>query len=71
MEEETNVEAENVTTTNVKVKKADAEDKDAPNSHGNISIRMVAAHTAALNESPKEPGTKTLPQLETCGEVAP
>ena len=70
-EEETNAEAETVTNPNVKGKEADAEDKDAPNSHGNISTRMFAAHTAVLNASPKEPGTKTPPPLKTCRDAAP
>ena len=70
-EEETNAEAETITTTDVKVKKADTEDKDAPNSHTNIATRMVAVHTAVLNTSPKEPGTKTPPPLKKCRETAP
>ena len=49
VEEETNSEAETVTTPNVK------EIKDSPNSHANISTRMVSTHTAVLNASPKDP----------------
>ena len=67
VEEETNAESENVTTTIVKGKKADAEDKDAPNSHTHIATRMVAAHTSVLNASPKDPGTKTPPPLKNAG----
>ena len=70
-EEETNTETETVATTVVKGKKEDAEDEDAPNSHANISTRMVAAHTAVLNASLKDPGTKTPPPLKTCREAAP
>ena len=69
--EETNLESETVATTNVKVKKADAEDKDAPNSHANIATLMVAAHIAVLNAIPKEPGTKIPPPLKTCREASP
>ena len=71
MEEEKNAESETVTTTIVKDKKENAEDKDTPNSHANISTCMVAAHTAVLNASPKELGTKTPPPLRTCREAAP
>ena len=71
LEEETNAEAETVTTTIVKDRKADAEDEDAPNSHENISTRMVAAHTAVLNACLKELGTKTPPPLKICREEAP
>ena len=70
-EEETNTEAETVTITIVKGKEADAEDEDTPNSHANISTRMVAAHTEVLNAIPKEPVTKTPPPLKTCKEAAP
>ena len=70
-EEETNSESETVTTTVVKCKKTDAEGEDAPNSHENISTRMVAAHTEVINVSPKYLGTKTLPPLRTCREAAP
>ena len=70
-EEEMNAVAETVTTTNVKGKKSDTEDEDAPNSHTNIATRMVSAHTAVLNASPKEPGTKTPPPLKTFREAAP
>ena len=70
-EEETNTEAETVTTPNMKGKEADAEDEDAPNSHANISTRMVAAHTEVLNAIPKDPVTKTPPPLKTCKEEAP
>ena len=71
MEEETNAEAETVTTPNVKGKEVDAKDEDSPNSHANIFTRVVAAHTSVLNSSPKELGTKTLPPLKTCSESAP
>ena len=70
-EEERNEETETVTTTNMKGKEADTKDEDSPNSHANISTRMVAAHTAVLNVSPKDPGTKTPPPLKTCKEAAP
>ena len=66
VEEERNTEADTVTTTIVKGKKANAEDEGAPNSHENIATQMVAAHTAMLNYIPKELGTKTLPPLKTC-----
>ena len=66
-EEETNAEAETVTTPSVKGKEMDA----PPNSHANISIRIVAAHTAVLNASPKNLGTKTPPPLKTCREASP
>ena len=65
-----NIEAETVTTTNMKVKKAGVEDKDAPNFHANITTCIVSAHTAVPNTSPKEPGTKTPPPLKRCIEVA-
>ena len=71
VEEETNAEAETVTTTIMKGKKVDAEEKDSSNSHVNIFTRMVSAQTAVLNASPKEPGTKTPPPLITCREAAP
>ena len=71
MEEETNAEAQTVTITDVKDKKADAKDKDAPKSHANIVTCMVAVHTAVLNVSPKEPSTKTPPLLKTYRETAP
>ena len=70
-EEETNAEAETVATTIMTGKKADAEDEDAPNSHENIATHMVAAHTAVLNASPKDPGTKTPPTLKKFREAAP
>ena len=70
-EQETNAEAETATTPNVKGKEADAKDKDSPNSHANIATCMVAAHTAVMNASPKDLGTKTPPPLKTCREAAP
>ena len=46
-EEETNAEAETVTTPNVKSKEVDTKDEDSPNSHANIVTHMVAAHSSA------------------------
>ena len=71
VEDEINTEADTVTTTIVKGKKANAEDEGAPNSHENIATHMVAAHTAVLNASPKDPGTKTPPPLKKFREAAP
>ena len=70
-EEETNVKAETVSTTIVKVNNTEAEDKDAPKSHANVATRMVDAHTAVLNASPKDLGTKTPPPPKPCREASP